>query len=37
LMTREAANELELVPGVLAIAAVKATNVVVEIPSDGQW
>lgn len=37
LMTREAADELELVPGVLAIAAVKATNVVVEIPSDGQW
>ena len=37
LMTREAADELELAPGVLAIAAVKATNVVVEIPSDGQW
>ncbi len=37
LMTREAADELDLVPGVLAIAAVKATNVVVEIPSDGQW
>jgi molybdopterin-binding protein len=33
LMTREAADELELAPGVLAIAAVKATNVVVELPS----
>src|SRR5256884_7368120 len=37
LMTREAADELELAPGVLAVAVVKATNVVVEIPSDGQW
>jgi molybdopterin-binding protein len=33
LMTREAADELELTPGVLAVAAVKATNVVVELPS----
>jgi molybdopterin-binding protein len=33
LMTREAADELGLVPGVLAVAAVKATNVVVELPS----
>ena len=33
LMTREAADELELAPGVLAVAAVKATNVVVELPS----
>ncbi len=32
LMTREAADELGLVPGVRAIAAVKATNVVVEVP-----
>ncbi len=32
LMSREAADELELEPGVLAIAAVKSTNVVVEIP-----
>jgi molybdopterin-binding protein len=31
LMTREAADELELAPGVMAVAAVKATNVVVEI------
>ena len=32
LMTREAADELGLVPGSLAVAAVKATNVVVEVP-----
>lgn len=32
LMTREAADELQLAPGVLAVAAVKATNVVVELP-----
>jgi molybdopterin-binding protein len=31
LMTREAADELGLAPGVLAIAAVKSTNVVVEV------
>jgi len=34
LMTREAADELGLAPGVLAIAAVKATSVVVEIAAD---
>jgi molybdopterin-binding protein len=34
LMTREAADELALAPGVLAVAAVKATNVVVELPAD---
>jgi molybdopterin-binding protein len=33
LMTGEAADELHLAPGVLAVAAVKATNVVVELPS----
>jgi molybdopterin-binding protein len=33
LMTREAADELALAPGVLAVASVKATNVVVELPS----
>jgi molybdopterin-binding protein len=33
LMTREAADELRLAPGVLALAVVKATNVVVELPS----
>ena len=33
LMTREAADELQLAPGVLAVAAVKATNVVVELPA----
>jgi molybdopterin-binding protein len=32
LMTREAAEELNLVPGVRAVAAVKSTNVVVELP-----
>jgi molybdopterin-binding protein len=31
LMSREAADELELEPGVIAIASVKATNVVVEV------
>ena len=34
LMTREAADELGLAPGVLAIAAVKATSVVVEIVAE---
>jgi molybdopterin-binding protein len=32
LMSREAADELGLEPGVLAVASVKATNVVVEVP-----
>ena len=32
LMSREAADELGLAPGMLAVAAVKATNVVVELP-----
>jgi molybdopterin-binding protein len=32
LMTREAADELGLAPGMRAIAAVKATNVVIEVP-----
>ena len=32
LLSREAADELGLVPGVLAVAAVKSTNVSVEIP-----
>jgi len=31
LMSREAADELQLEPGVLAVAAVKSTNVVVEV------
>jgi molybdopterin-binding protein len=35
LMSREAADELGLEPGVLAVAAVKATNVSVEIPRNG--
>src|SRR5580765_489035 len=33
LMTREAADELGIAPGVLAVAVVKSTNVVVEIAS----
>jgi molybdopterin-binding protein len=32
LMTREAVDQLGLEPGVLAVAVVKATNVVVELP-----
>jgi len=32
LMSREAADELRLEPGVLAIAAIKSTNVVIEVP-----
>jgi molybdopterin-binding protein len=35
LLSREAADELGLEPGMLAVAAVKATNVSVEIPSQG--
>lgn len=34
LMSREAADELGLVPGMLAVASVKSTNVVVEIPAE---
>ncbi len=34
LMTREAADELGLVPGARAVASVKATNVVVELPGE---
>jgi molybdopterin-binding protein len=32
LMSAEAATELELEPGVLAVASVKSTNVVIELP-----
>ena len=32
LMTRDAADELKLKPGVIAIASVKSTNVVIELP-----
>jgi molybdopterin-binding protein len=35
LMSREAADELGLEPGTLAVASVKATNVVIEIPTRG--
>jgi molybdopterin-binding protein len=34
LMSAEAARELELEPGSLAVAVVKATTVVVETPKD---
>jgi molybdopterin-binding protein len=33
LISREAADELELEPGVLAVASIKATNVVVDLPA----
>ncbi len=33
LLSREAADELGLAPGMLAVAAIKATNVVVELPA----
>jgi molybdopterin-binding protein len=33
LMSREAADELDLVPGVRVVASVKATQVVVELPA----
>jgi molybdopterin-binding protein len=33
LMTREAADELALAPGVEVVCVVKATNVIVEVPS----
>jgi molybdopterin-binding protein len=32
LITRESADELGLMPGVMAVASVKATNVVIELP-----
>jgi len=32
LISREAADELKLKPGVVAVASVKATNVVIELP-----
>ncbi|HEX6194341.1 MAG TPA: TOBE domain-containing protein [Jiangellaceae bacterium] len=35
LMSREAADELGLEPGVAAVASVKATNVVVDLPAGG--
>jgi len=34
LLSREAADELGLEPGVLATASIKATNVVVEVPGE---
>ena len=34
IITREAADELELEPGQLAVAAIKATNVSIELPPD---
>jgi molybdopterin-binding protein len=35
LLSREAADELGLEPGMIAVAAIKATNVSVEIPAAG--
>jgi len=35
LLSREAADDLGLEPGMLAVAAVKSTNVSVEVPSAG--
>ena len=32
LISREAADELELAPGVVAVASIKATNVTLEVP-----
>lgn len=34
LISREAVDELGLAPGVMAVAAIKATNVTVELPAD---
>ena len=34
LMSREAAEELELAPGVLAVASIKSTNVIIELPEE---
>jgi molybdopterin-binding protein len=34
LMSREAADDLHLEPGVRAIASIKSTNVVVEVPEE---
>lgn len=34
LISREAADELGLAPGIRAVAVVKATNVIVELPED---
>jgi molybdopterin-binding protein len=36
LMSREAADELDLQPGVRAVASIKSTNVVVEVPEQGR-
>lgn len=35
LLSSEAVDELGLCPGVLAVASVKSTNVVIEVPDDG--
>ncbi|MDG3010090.1 helix-turn-helix domain-containing protein [Rhodococcus sp. D2-41] len=36
LMSREAADELALEPGSLAVASIKATNVVIEVPDQSR-
>jgi molybdopterin-binding protein len=33
LMTRDAADDLGLKPGVVAVASIKSTNVVIELPT----
>jgi molybdopterin-binding protein len=33
LISREAADELDVHPGVLAVASVKSTSVVIEVPA----
>jgi molybdopterin-binding protein len=33
LLSREAADELELAPGIMVVASIKATNVTVELPA----
>ncbi len=35
LLSREAADQLALAPGVMAVASIKATNVTIELPAGG--
>jgi molybdopterin-binding protein len=34
LLSREAADEMQLEPGVMAVASVKSTNVIIELPAE---
>lgn len=34
LLSREAADEMHLEPGVMAVASVKSTNVIIELPAE---